>query len=59
MDKRICLQKMRKHQLEIKKLDLVHDTTVVDVCFKIPQVAPSGDIPAGHPESAEMVQVER
>ena len=46
-------------RLRIKKLDLVHDTTVVDVCFKIPQVAPSGDIPAGHPESAEMVQVER
>ncbi len=34
-------------RLRIKKLDMVHDTTVVDVSYKIPTAT---DIPAGHPE---------
>ncbi len=37
-------------RLRIKKLDLVHDTTVVDVCFKLPTDGELADIPAGHPE---------
>lgn len=41
-------------RLRIKKLDLVQDTTVVDVCFKLPRGLASRDIPAGHPELAEM-----
>ncbi len=40
-------------RLRIRKLDLVHDTTIVDVCFKLPPAAAGGDIPAGHPEFAE------
>ena len=46
-------------RLRIKKLDLVHDITIVDVCFKIPQGSRSGGIPADHPESAEMSQGQR
>ena len=37
-------------RLRIKKLDLVNETTVVDVCFKLPPVQPANSIPAGHPE---------
>lgn len=40
-------------RLRVKKLDLVHDTTVVDVCFKLRRDQASGDIPSGHPEFAD------
>ena len=40
-------------RLRIKRLDLVHDITVVDVCFKLPQDSAVGGVPAGHPEFAE------
>ncbi|BAN00869.1 DUF4956 domain-containing protein [Ilumatobacter coccineus] len=40
-------------RLRVKKLDLVHDTTVVDVCFKLRRDQGSGDIPSGHPEFAD------
>ena len=40
-------------RLRIRKLDLVNDTTVVDVCFKLPQRLAPADIPSGHPELAE------
>lgn len=46
-------------RLRIKRLDLVHDTTVVDVCFKLPRDTPAGDIPAGHPEFTELAQGQR
>ncbi len=46
-------------RLRIKKLDLVNDTTIVDVCFKLPKHLATGGIPAGHPESAEMLQGQR
>jgi hypothetical protein len=46
-------------RLRIKKLDLVHDTTVVDVCFKISQNQPTHGSPVGHPELAEMAPVRR
>jgi len=37
-------------RLRIRKLDLVHDTTVVDVCFKLPEDNALSDVPSGHPE---------
>lgn len=37
-------------RLRIRKLDLVHDTTVVDVCFKLPQDDAPSDVFSGHPE---------
>ncbi len=37
-------------RLRIRKLDLVHDTTVVDVCFKLPRDLAPGDVSSGHPE---------
>ena len=40
-------------RLRIKKLDLVHDTTVVDVCFKLPRDLALRDLPSGHPDFAE------
>ena len=40
-------------RLRIKKLDLVHDTTVVDVCFKLPHDLALQDLPSGHPDFAE------
>ncbi len=40
-------------RLRIKKLDLVHDTTVVDVCFKLPRDPALRDLPSGHPDFAE------
>ncbi len=43
-------------RLRIKKLDLVHDTTVVDVCFKLPQHPGGGDLPTGHPEFSDLSQ---
>jgi hypothetical protein len=46
-------------RLRVKKLDLVHDTTVVDVCFK---VAPNDQVdgpPSGHPELADMAWARR
>lgn len=46
-------------RLRIKKLDLVQDTTVVDVCFKLLRHPAAGDIPAGHPEFAELAQGQR
>ena len=46
-------------RLRIRKLDLVQDTTVVDVCFKLPHDPASGDIPAGHPDLAEMLRGQR
>lgn len=43
-------------RLRIKKLDLVHDITVVDVCFRLRDTDPiAAGIPAGHPELAEMM----
>jgi tRNA (Thr-GGU) A37 N-methylase len=42
-------------RLRIKKLDLVNDTTVVDVCFKL-QHRPEVHTAVGHPELAEMVR---
>lgn len=41
-------------RLRIKKLDLVSDTTIVDVCFKMRRDLASGHTPSGHPEFAEM-----
>ena len=41
-------------RLRIRKLDLVHDTTVVDVCFKLQPDLAGRDMPPGHPELAEM-----
>ncbi len=32
--------------VKVKKVDLVHDTTSVDVRFKLPSVAPMADLPA-------------
>lgn len=51
-------------RLRIKKLDLVNDTTVVDVCYKITAEHTSLDhradsTRAGQPELAEMVQARR
>ncbi len=46
-------------RLRIKKLDLVHDTTLVDVCFKLPRNLAPGNIPAGHPEFTDTVQGQR
>jgi hypothetical protein len=46
-------------RLRIKKLDLVHDTTVVDVCFKLPRDTAVGDLPAGHPEFTGLSQGQR
>jgi len=40
-------------RLRIRRLDLVHDTTVVDVCFKLPRDLAPGDISPGHPELAD------
>ncbi len=40
-------------RLRIRKLDLVHDTTVVDVCFKLPRDLALRDLPSGHPDFAE------
>jgi hypothetical protein len=45
-------------RLRIKKLDLVNDTTVVDVCFRLDPIE-TRVAPAGHPELAEMVQAQR
>lgn len=42
-------------RLRIKKLDLVSDTTLVDVCFRLQRNPVPGDIPFGHPEFAEPV----
>lgn len=41
-------------RLRIKKLDLVRDTTVVDVCFRLRD--DDSAAPTGHPELAEMAQ---
>ena len=41
-------------RLRVKKLDLVQDTTVVDVCFKVPERLAVRDTPADRPEFAEM-----
>ncbi len=46
-------------RLRIKKLDLVNDTTLVDVCFKLPPAAASGDIVEGHPEFAQRLKGQR
>jgi len=49
-------------RLRVKKLDLVHDTTVVDVCFKLPTgtaAITTGGIPDGHPEFIETTQGQR
>ena len=46
-------------RLRVKKLDLVQDTTVVDVCFKLPRDLARRDIPSGHPEFAEMLTAQR
>lgn len=46
-------------RLRIKKLDLVQDTTVVEVCFKLPRDPVGGDIPAGHPEFTEPMRGQR
>lgn len=43
-------------RLRVKKLDLVNDTTVVDVCFRLNQDAARISVPADHPELAEMVR---
>jgi hypothetical protein len=43
-------------RLRIKKLDLVNDTTVVDVCFKLSRGAARPDVPAEHPDFAGTVQ---
>lgn len=40
-------------RLRIKKLDLVRDTTVVDVCFKLRDQPAAGDLPVAHPEHAD------
>lgn len=36
-------------RLRIKRLDLVRDTTIVEVCFKLADTLPGSDLPAGHP----------
>lgn len=46
-------------RLRIKKLDLVRDTTVVDVCFKLREGATPRDVPSGHPEFADAVGAQR
>ena len=46
-------------RLRIKKLDLVHDTTVVDVCFKLHNNEAPAGISGGHPELAEMMRGQR
>ena len=46
-------------RLRIKKLDLVQDTTVVDVCFKLPRHPAAGDMPAGHPDFSGSLQGQR
>ncbi|MEL6891861.1 MAG: DUF4956 domain-containing protein [Actinomycetota bacterium] len=43
-------------RLRVKKLDLVRDTTVVDVCFRLRGGASQQDIPAGHPDFTGTVQ---
>jgi hypothetical protein len=40
-------------RLRIRKLDLVHDTTVVDVCFKLPRDLAPGDVSSGHLELSD------
>jgi hypothetical protein len=42
-------------RLRTKKLDLVNDTTVVDVCFKLPCEAARPGVPADHPDFAGAV----
>ncbi|MEZ5246070.1 MAG: DUF4956 domain-containing protein [Acidimicrobiales bacterium] len=37
-------------RLRIKRLDLVRDTTIVEVCFKLADALPGSDLPSGHPE---------
>jgi tRNA (Thr-GGU) A37 N-methylase len=46
-------------RLRIKKLDLVNDTTIVDVCFKVQQDRATAENSTGHPELAEMVRGQR
>ncbi len=46
-------------RLRIKRLDLVRDTTVVDVCFKLPRGPVADDIPLGHPEFVESMRGQR
>ncbi len=46
-------------RLRIKKLDLVNDTTVVDVCFRLDSPETEVGAPAGHPELAEMARGQR
>ena len=46
-------------RLRIKKLGLVNDTTIVDVCFKLQQDHATAEIWTGHPELAEMVRGQR
>ncbi len=47
-------------RLRIKRLDMVRDITVVDVCFRLRDVdPPAAGIPAGHPELAEMSGADR
>ena len=43
-------------RLRIKKLDLVHDTTLVDVSFKLPTSTTLSTMPARHPEFTETVE---
>lgn len=46
-------------RLRVKKLDLVQDTTVVDVCFKLPRDPAPQHVPSRHPELAEMLPAQR
>lgn len=43
-------------RLRIKKLDLVQDTTVVDVCFKLPRDPAEGYTAGGNPALAERLR---
>lgn len=46
-------------RLRINKLDLVHDTTQVNVCFKLRPETSTGDIAEGHPEFEQRMQGQR
>ena len=44
------------HRVTVRKVDLVNDTTVVDVCFKLSRGAARPDVSAEHPDFAGTVQ---